>query len=216
MVMLMMLVVVPMSLLVISGVVEGAKYECQITDMYNYRLNEEFDIDVQLLRNNVGNNDKYGYITIIYPDNTVNIDHDKLNNTGVNGKYIYHNYSSSRIGEHFVLVRFYDEPYNNTDTNNNDMLTECVNSFNVGGVDEITFGQCPMSEKGQDNLWYGILILVGVGLVGMMLKNFALTGLSGMLLLFMTLVVWNCGMMLGIITILLGLTYIVIGLSFQY
>ena len=193
--------------------VEAATYQCHIDDMYNFRINQEFDIETTLLRNNNENNNYYGYINIVNPENELVVEHEELNNTGVNGKYLYYDHSSSRVGEHFIIVRFYDEPINISDNNN--VVVECVNSYKVGFVDEITFGQCPASEKGQDNMWYALTILILIGIAGMFFRSVVLTGVSGLILVFMTLIVWSCGVILGVITILFGLIYIVISLNYQ-
>ena len=79
--------------------------------------------------------------------------------------------------------------------------------------EKVKWGECPNTFTGLNSLYFFIAFVFGLFVVGMFAKNPALIYLSGFLMIFTTLIVWGCGVLFGIITIVSGLVFIVIGLS---
>ncbi|MFP4042870.1 MAG: hypothetical protein ACLFT6_08975 [Bacteroidales bacterium] len=191
----------------IAPMTYAATYESYFEEIYNKNINQEFTITAYYERNGELINESKAYINIINPENQEVVENESMENVG-DGTYTY-NYSSSRTGEYSVKAVFYED-----DTQDN-LLTETYTTFFIGGVDEITWGQCPATEQGNKNMWYMISILVFMGVVGIAIKSLGLSTVAGFLLIFSTLITWNCGELIGYMTIISGVVFIAIALNFK-
>ena len=103
-----------------------------------------------------------------------------------------------------------------------DSIEIIVNEVSSGGAtivfdwnanSTIQIGSYPTTPHGLATIWFIVLILIVIGLYGINNKNAGLCYLSGFGLLFITLITWYGGFIVGAITVLLGIAMLFAGSS---
>lgn len=143
-------------------------------------------------------------LTITNPNSVVLLDNQTMNDTST-GLFYYDYVLPSLDGEYTADIVFYKSGV----SSGSDSQT-----FDVGDVSVLRWSTCPQGDA-RTLLYFIIGALIVVGLVGAFSKIPSLLVVSGILLVFMTLIVANCGAFLYLITIFLGLVYLLIGLSIR-
>jgi len=144
-------------------------------------------------------------LTIIAPNGTISIDNQTMTEIAT-GRFSYEYITPEEIGQYYFTVRFY----------NNDTLLGIDSYFiDIGIFDKLVFGSCPDTKQGQSNMWIVVILLIVLGIFAILTKNLILIFVSGGGLIFMTLIVWGCGDIIGYITMIVGIVYIFTGLSIK-
>ena len=162
-------------------------------------------------------------ITITLPNSSIDVNNTAMTELST-GKfqyiYTFPDYSADAIGNYYMEVVY----YNQTDGS---ILGSSSDTFNVGDAtagtafswsaddSNLEWGTCPASFQGIFMMWMVLLVLIVVGIIGMMMKNIALVFITGFLLILATLITWGCGAIVGIISVLFGIVYIMAGLSIR-
>lgn len=143
-------------------------------------------------------------IDIHLPTGVQDIFNESMTNVAT-GKYEYI-YTPPISGIYTLMVHFYD---------NNTLIGSSSGTFSVDARDKLTFGQCPETTTGQTNMWIitGIFLLLGI--VGMFTRIPGLAMLGGFGLIFMSLITWGCGAIIGYGLIITGVTYLMIALNIR-
>lgn len=80
---------------------------------------------------------------------------------------------------------------------------------------EVQWGKCPDTKQGHVNMWILISLFIIIGLAGSLFKSAGLAVLSGFILIFSSMIMWGCGAIFSFALMILGLTFIIIGLSIK-
>jgi len=146
------------------------------------------------------------YVTIVKPSTITSINNESMNVSGV-GLFFYDYLIPDEDGEYTTTIRFY---------NGSTLLGSESDTFDVGDVNNLKFGVCPTGTKGYIGMWVLIVLLIVVGLISLLSKHIMMTMFSGIGMIFMTLIVWGCGQILGYISLIMGIIFIFSALSIKH
>lgn len=101
------------------------------------------------------------------------------------------------------------------DTLNNTI--EQIINFETGyippSIDKVIIGQCPTEKQAIINLWIIIIICFILGLIGIIIYQIILPLITGFSLIILSLSFYNCGDILSFVIFIIGLIYVVIGVT---
>lgn len=189
------IILLPIILILLSLGVFAQSHDVNTT----LRINSEYK-ELGVLTNVTDSN-----ITIYYPNGLTAVDNVAMIYESI-GEWFYDYNIPNTEGEYSVLVNF----YNNSIFKGND-----TDTFNVGDVNTLKWNVCPTGTQGWVTLWIIIIILVVLAIIGIVSKNVGLIALSGIFMVFMTLITYECGTIVGLFTAFLGLTLLLISASIK-
>ena len=172
---------------------------------FAYNVNEAMDINAIYSEDGVPTPIEYANVWVVDPANDVVVNGENMTNLG-NGTFNYI-FTPETIGKYEVTVRFYNSTL--------DLRGVTLGYLSVGVIDKLEFGKCPETEQGQKNMWFLVGFVILLAVVGLFKNIPILVIFSGAALIFISLITWGCGAVIGYVTMISGVILILIALSIR-
>lgn len=121
-------------------------------------------------------------------------------------------YNDTWINETFYNITYINENfYLKNETYNKTQIDNLINPSEIE-TEVLKIGQCPSTSAGMRNLWIITIILLILG-ISFIIFNHQLFSIGiGLIMIILSLNFYDCGSILNYILILIGLSYMLIGL----
>lgn len=81
--------------------------------------------------------------------------------------------------------------------------------------EKVEFGSCPDTKQGHINMWILVSLFILLGMFGSIYKVAAFPLVSSFILIFSSLIMWGCGALFSYSMILIGMVFLLTGLSIR-